>query len=64
MKLTIRSSHERRVPLFCWHRWFAWRPVRVGPHDVRWLEHIERRRWLTPDMPREEWTYRPAAGRA
>lgn len=23
-----------------WHKWFAWRPVRVGPHDYRWLEFV------------------------
>jgi hypothetical protein len=27
-----------------WHRWFAWRPVRIGSHDCRWLETVERRR--------------------
>jgi len=26
-----------------WHKWFAWFPVRVGSHDCRWLEHVERR---------------------
>lgn len=26
-----------------WHRWFAWRPVRVGSHDCRWLEWVERK---------------------
>ena len=26
-----------------WHSWFAWFPVRVGPHDCRWLEWIERK---------------------
>lgn len=26
-----------------WHLWFAWYPVRVGPHDCRWLEYVERR---------------------
>jgi len=24
------------------HRWFAWYPVEVGPHDHRWLEYVER----------------------
>lgn len=33
-----------------WHRWFAWRPVRVGPRDCRWLEYVERK--LTyPEFP-------------
>ncbi len=26
-----------------WHRWFAWYPARIGDHDCRWLEYIERR---------------------
>ena len=24
------------------HRWFAWRPVKVGHRDCRWLEFIMR----------------------
>ena len=27
-----------------WHRWFAWKPVRLRSHDCRWLETVERRR--------------------
>lgn len=26
-----------------WHRWFAWHPVKVSDHDVRWLEVVERK---------------------
>lgn len=26
-----------------WHRWYAWRPVRVGKNDCRWFEWVERR---------------------
>lgn len=26
-----------------WHSWFAWYPVRVGKHDCRWLERVERK---------------------
>jgi hypothetical protein len=26
-----------------WHLWFAWHPVRLGPHDCRWLETVERK---------------------
>lgn len=26
-----------------WRPWFAWRPVRVGDDDCRWLETVERR---------------------
>ena len=26
-----------------WHRVFTWWPRRVGSHDCRWLEYVERR---------------------
>lgn len=26
-----------------WHRWFAWRPVRLASHDCRWLEYVLRK---------------------
>lgn len=26
-----------------WHKVFAWTPKRVGSHDCRWLETVERR---------------------
>lgn len=26
-----------------WHRWFAWRPIRLADHDCRWLEVVERK---------------------
>lgn len=37
-------EHRRRE----WHRWFAWRPVRMTWIDgeVRWLEYVERRVWF------------------
>jgi hypothetical protein len=34
---------EKEARLGKWHRWFAWRPVYLGPHDCRWLEFIWRR---------------------
>ena len=37
------SLTERLEAREQWHRWFAWRPVRVGPRDCRWLEMVERR---------------------
>ena len=42
-----------------WHPWFAWHPVRVGPHDCRWLETIERRLWgFTVEDSWYIWEYR------
>ena len=35
-----RRKIERRVK---WHKWFAWRPVRIEYGDCRWLEYVERR---------------------
>jgi hypothetical protein len=34
---------EKRELEASWHPWFAWYPVRVGSHDCRWLEVIERK---------------------
>ncbi len=33
-------KHKR---LSAWHSHFVWFPVRVGNHDCRWLEVIERK---------------------
>lgn len=43
MRLQIESIDARDDRLAIWHRWFAWYPVRLGPHDVRWMETVERR---------------------
>lgn len=33
-----------------WHPWFAWRPVRIGAGDCRWLEYVERKvTWVSYD---------------
>jgi hypothetical protein len=39
-----------------WHRWFAWRLVRVASGDCRWLEYVERRDQSFYCGPR--WEYR------
>lgn len=26
-----------------WHRWFAWRPVRVENNDLLWLQWVEKK---------------------
>lgn len=31
------------MPKGVWHRWFAWRPVRLEDGTLRWLASIERR---------------------
>jgi hypothetical protein len=53
------AKHDR---LGQWHRWFAWRPVRVG-EQIAWLETVERRgewgpmRGFPPSIP-WLWEYR------
>lgn len=50
---------EKKAALEEWHRWFAWHPVRVGSHDCRWLERIERRGVTYYDpIAMWEWEYR------
>ena len=39
-QLEFKKRIESRIE---WNRWFAWRPVRVGEEDCRWLEYVERR---------------------
>lgn len=48
MKLNCGPTAEeryyaRRARLSNWHKWFAWRPARVGKNDCRWFETIERK---------------------
>lgn len=38
-----KAAAVRAAKKLEWHRWFAWRPVRVGQHDCRWLEYVERK---------------------
>lgn len=44
-----------------WHSWFAWFPVRLGEHDCRFWEQVERRqRYRYPNLKLDEyWEYRP-----
>jgi hypothetical protein len=43
-----------------WHRWFAWRPVRIAEGDCRWLETIERKGkfWYCWRHGLWDWEYR------
>lgn len=68
MKFDTRPQQGRRFfRLHQWHRWFAWRPVRVGAHHYRWLEVVERRgKWVAmfdhhnSTLDHWEWEYRAA----
>jgi hypothetical protein len=39
-----------------WHTWFAWHPVRIGPH-LAWLEFVERRGDFFEDSCGGIWVY-------
>lgn len=42
-----RRAKQRFDRLSQWHDWFAWRPVKVGDYECRWLEVVERKcEWL------------------
>ena len=44
--LTAREKEELKVQkLTSWHKWFAWKPVRLtyDKHEVRWLGFILRK---------------------
>lgn len=67
MKFDPGDSKEVRFKrLQDWHRWFAWRPVRVGERESRWLEWVERKgNWLGGDYSCGDiwfWEYRPIGG--
>jgi hypothetical protein len=50
---TTAEWGERRSK---WHKRYAWYPVRVGSHDCRWLEYVERRSIWSWEYHR--WEYR------
>lgn len=39
----IRRKKEKAERLSNWHRFFAWYPVRINPHQCAWLEFVERK---------------------
>lgn len=44
----MKFSQPKRDPRIDWHKWFAWRPVRIRAGDgntgpVVWFETIERK---------------------
>lgn len=42
-KLKEEKIKKKYAHLSKWHKRFAWFPVKVGSHDCRWLETIEKR---------------------
>jgi len=37
------TSAEKVAAKERWHQWFAWHPIRLGSHDCRWREVVERK---------------------
>jgi hypothetical protein len=74
MKMNCGPTREERAlarhrELKEWHRYFAWRPIRVGRRECRWLETIERKGTFhtlrfAPHCSFWEWEYRPRGGAA
>ena len=73
MQLSCGPTGNQRHATKCaareqWHRWFAWRPVRIGDtREYRWLELVERRGTLQiciVDGGWWEWEYRPLSRRS
>ena len=40
-----------------WHEWFAWHPIRLGDHDCRWLEKVQRKGTLCWGGWIDSWWY-------
>lgn len=54
----MRIAYPMTRSKWAWHRWFAWRPVRLGTVLV-WLEMIERQRLTEYWHPMTKtWQYR------
>ena len=34
---------QKKLKMEDWHDHFAWWPVRLGAHDCRWLETVQRK---------------------
>lgn len=54
MKFVCQSRHQR---LKRWHRWFAWRPIRLYGECI-WLEAVERRGQYCDYYGGWDWEYR------
>ena len=63
MKFNCGDSFKKKCEkLENWHGWFAWRPVRVGENDCRWLETVQRKGthcWTGWPGSFWQWEYKP-----
>lgn len=59
----IFDFQKRAYRRFQWRRWFAWRPVSIGPHRYAWLQFVERKgyTWSLWYEQGISWKYREAS---
>lgn len=57
MKFNCPSPEQIKKEMEAWHLWFAWRPVRVGEADCRWLETVQRRGVFHVSWHEAWWTW-------
>ena len=61
------KAAERLARMKDWHPFFALFPIRVAPHDCRWLETVEEKwvpyMWCGHETGRYHYEYRAHAGR-
>ena len=48
---------EKKQLLKQWHRWFAWRPVKLDDHDCRWFEWVARRGFYVTSWDDDWWDW-------
>ena len=42
-KTREHKIEEKRQQVQSWHQWFAWHPIRLGPHECMWCEVVWRK---------------------
>jgi hypothetical protein len=54
--MRIRLDKKKPKDKTQWHVWFAWHPIRIGPH-LAWLEFVERCGTFSEDSCGGCWSY-------
>ena len=58
MKLDFGETYGEHIKRMAqWHKWFAFHPVQVGPHDYRWLEYVQKKGIYTYNYTGEDWKW-------
>lgn len=61
MNLKWQSLKAKYETIRAWHRWFAWRPVRISDDELLWLEWVERK--IDEGADAYRFVYRKAAAK-